>query len=159
MPIAPARTTCCVISNTTFFFCECLGRLTHDRSFENMVLHNSLTLFASMLRSLARNAACNSESAATGCGLGCLPGRCAPASAAALPSPLLAAVPPFPLSAGTVNFLGLPSLSTASEHLPTQSWRRRLPLALQAANMELMSACCFQFPFLPGRTGDHFTSP
>ena len=70
--------------------------------------------------------------------------------------PALAAAHPFPIMVCAGAFLGRPPLSTASESLPSQSWRRLVPLALHTAKM---SECCFQSPCLPGRTGVHSMSP
>ena len=103
--------------------------------FGNMMVNIPRRSFTSMLQSLLRTAACTRLSVATGGGLG---GR-----------PRGFGSPPAEPAA-----LGRPPLSIVSELLPTQSARRRVPPS-QAAKMLLMSESCFQFPFLPGKTGVH----
>lgn len=127
-----------------------------------------------MLRSLLRIAACSKVSDATESGLAGRPrprggGAAAPE---AVSQHLSLSLPPFPAGGRRPpsprladSCLRPPPRLILSELLPTHSSRRRVPISVppsrssQAATMLLMSECCFQSPFLPGRIGVHTISP
>ena len=127
------------------------------------MVHIARRVSTSMLRSLLRTAACAALSSSTSDGLA---GRPRPRGGGASPAGS-ASLPPFSagprLADGARFCLGHPPLSIFSE--PTQSSRRREPDSVppsqpsRAARTLLMSECCIQSPWLPGRIGVHSTSP
>ena len=126
------------------------------------MVHIARRVSTSMLRSLLRTAACAAVSSSTSDGLA---GRPRPRGGGASPAGS-ASLPPFSagprLADGARFCLGHPPLSIFSE--PTQSSRRRGPDSVPpsksspAARTLLMSECCLQSPFKPGRIGVHTMS-
>jgi hypothetical protein len=129
------------------------------------MVHIARRVSTSMLRSLLRTAACAALSSSTSGGLA---GRPRPRGGGASPAGS-ASLPPFSagprLADGARFCLGHPPLSIFSELVPTQSSRRLGPDFVppsqpsRAARTLLMSECCIQSQWLPGRIGVHSISP